>query len=171
MFTSQHKNGSVYQLAFVVEDLNEAAQNWVRAGAGPFYGFDDFHFVEVLEPAGAESPRLDILLGFSGDTMIELIKPQHDPQQLFANTGPHHVARLVDDIDAYVGAQPDTGPKVLFKGVFPTGTPAAYLDTRPGLGIITELIVHDEIMSSMLNTMHAEARAFTGADPIRSIGG
>lgn len=171
MFTSHHSTGSVYQLAFVVDDLEEAADNWVRAGAGPFYRFDEFRFIEVLEPRGAESPSLDILLGFSGDTMIELIKPRLDPQQLFTATGPHHVARLVDDIDRYVDAQADPGPPVLFRGVFPTGTPAAYLDTRSDLGIITELIVHDDIMSSMLDQMYAEARAFDGADPVRSIGG
>ena len=173
MSAPNHASGSVYQIAFVVDDLEAASRHWRAAGAGPFYAFPDFTFTDIRVPEGGASPKLSILLGYSGDTLIELMKVEDDPQGLFDGVGPnrpHHVALLVDGIAAYRSQAAALQSPVLFHGHFPTGTPVAYLDTRPQTGLITELITRDDMVAAMLVQMYEDATRFDGTDLIRSFG-
>lgn len=166
-----HRNGSVYQIAFVVDDLEAAAQKWHRLGAGPFYLFEDFRFADIKEPAGGQSPHLSILLGYSGDTLIELIKVHEDKAGIFDGVGaghPHHVAVLVRDIEEFLTTLGKNPPALLFHGHFPTGTAVAYLDTRPDNGLITELVTKDSMVVNMLEQMYRDASYFNGTDLIRT---
>ena len=69
--------GPIWQLAYVVDDLEAGVMRWVERGAGPF-------FRRAPEPApffnrfyGGDPPRYDtdIALGQLGSQMIELIMP------------------------------------------------------------------------------------------------
>jgi methylmalonyl-CoA/ethylmalonyl-CoA epimerase len=169
---SIHKTGTVYQMAFLVDNLAAAAEDWRRRGAGPFYRFDDFEFSEMLYPGGSASPRLSILLGYSGDTMIELIQVGDDPTGLFSGLqapAAHHVALLVEDIDSYLDANGNRD-QLAMHGLFPTGTPIAMLDSRAETGLITELVTLDDSVRGMISLMRAEASAFSGKDLLRSFG-
>jgi len=166
----QHREEAIYQVAFLVEDLERAALAWGRRGAGPFYRFDGFRFTEILFPEGMASPTLSILLGYSGDTMLELIEVQEDPTGLFpASPGPapHHLAMLVDDIDGYLEKH-SCRDQLALHGRFPTGTPIAMLDTRAELGLLTELVTLDASVQQMIAHMRAEAAAFNGEQLLRS---
>lgn len=164
-----HPSGTVYQIAFLVPDLDAAAQPWLRRGAGPFYRFDGFEFTDVMQPAGVASPRLSILLGYSGDTMLELITVEDDPTGLFvgATPGPHHVAMLVDDIDEYL-QRTGQADALAMHALFPTGTPIGMLDTRSETGLLTELVTRDEAVEGMLAVMQEATKNFDGTEPIRS---
>ena len=165
-----HPLEAVYQIAFLVDDLEGAAQHWLQRGAGPFFRFDDFEFTEMLHPAGAASPRLSILLGYSGDVMLELIEVGEDPTGLFTAPvvpGPHHVALLVNDIGDYLERSGQRDALVMH-ALFPTGTPIGMLDTRPQCGLLTELVTCDEAVQGMLTAMREATASFDGADPIRS---
>lgn len=168
-----HPLRTVYQMAFVVDDLEAAAVNWQRAGAGPFYAFPDFEFSDVTVPDSGQTPRMSILLGYSGTTMIELMRIDHDPNNHFKHVSPgqpHHVAILAESIDSYLKAPDTLDAPIIFKGAFPTGTPVAFLDTRPQMGLITELITLDSMVTAMIDQMYREAENFTGKDLIRSFG-
>ena len=159
-----HREETVYQVAFVVDDLDAAAQDWGRRGAGPFYRFDEFEFSEMLHPAGAASPRLSILLGYSGDVMLELIEVLDDSTGLFSvprRPTAHHVAMLVNDIDRYLDRR-DCRAQLAMHGLFPTGTPIAMLDTRGETGLLTELVTLDDSVRAMITQMRSEAQSFTG---------
>lgn len=165
-----HPRETIYQIAFLVQDANAAAQHWLSRGAGPFYRFDNFEFTEMLHPAGAVSPRLSILLGYTGDVMLELIEVGEDPTGLFtapAVPGPHHVAMLVDDIDDYLGRSGQRDALAMH-ALFPTGTPIAMIDTRPQTGLLTELVTADDAVAGMLAVMREAAADFDGTEPIRS---
>jgi hypothetical protein len=167
---TQHRTETIYQVAFIVDDLEDAALAWGRRGAGPFYRFDDFRFSEMLYPRGAASPTLSILLGYSGDTMLELIRVQEDPLGLFDAVpapAPHHLAMLVEDIDGYLEKQ-GCREQLAMHGLFPTGTPIAMLDTRRELGLLTELVTLDDSVREMIATMRTEAADFDGERLVRS---
>jgi hypothetical protein len=170
--SEMHETGAVYQMAFLVEDIEAAALDWQRRRGGPFYRFDDFEFTAMLYPAGSRSPKLSILLGYSGDTMIELIQVSEDPTGLFsALTAPaaHHVALLVEDIDSYLDAH-GCRDQLAMHGLFPTGTPIAMLDTRADTGLLTELVTLDDSVRAMIKQMREESRTFTGEQLLRSFG-
>jgi len=163
---------TIYQIAFLVQDAEAAAQHWLRCGAGPFYGFDDFEFTRVLYPEKTPSPRLSIFLGYSGDVMLELIEVAQDPTGLFTTPvvpGPHHVAQLVDNIDDYVERH-SLEDALCLHALFPTGTPIALLDTRSTVGVFTELVTLDKSVADMLSVMRTAADQFDGSDPLRSFG-
>ncbi|MFT7285976.1 MAG: methylmalonyl-CoA/ethylmalonyl-CoA epimerase [Halieaceae bacterium] len=165
-----HKLECVYQTAFLVDDVEEAARYWSGRGAGPFFAFNDFEFTEMLHPQQVSSPKLSILLGYSGDVMIELMQVIEDPTGLFSPPSlpvPHHVALLVDDIGDYLERR-SAGDSLVMHALFPTGTPVAMLDTRAETGLLTELVTCDESVLGMIAHMRAEAESFTGEDLIRS---
>lgn len=170
MNDAQHRSETIYQVAFIVDELEHAALSWGQRGAGPFYRFDDFRFSEMLYPSGEESPTLSILLGYSGDTMLELIQVQADPLGLFDTASApaaHHLAMLVDDIDAYLEKQ-DCREQLALHGLFPTGTPIAMLDTRREFGLLTELVTLDDSVKEMMAVMRREAADFDGEQLVRS---
>lgn len=168
--SAMHETETVYQAAFLVDDLETAALYWSRRGAGPFYRFDDFEFTRMLHPPGAASPRLSILLGYSGDIMIELIDVQDDSTGVFASPAPpapHHVALLVEDIEEYL-ARNGLDDRLVMHGLFPTGTPIAMLDTRAETGLLTELVTLDESVRQMITQMRDDAAGFDGERLLRS---
>lgn len=173
MTTLPHPFGTVYQIAFVVDDLEKAAAVWQQAGAGPFYHFPQFEFSNVTVPKDGRSPRMSILLGYSGTTMIELMKIEDDPHGHFAHLSPgavHHLAVLTPNIDQYLAAPDMLKGPLLFQGAFPTGTPLAFLDTRAQTGLITELITADDMVAAMITEMYGQAKTFNGDNLIRSFG-
>lgn len=160
--------GPIYQLAFVVSDLEAAIDRWVGDGAGPFWIFKDFVMSEVFEPAGAAAPRFNIALGFFGKLNIELMEITEDTIGLFPHTDlpqPHHVARLTHDLGKEIDA---IGAPVLLRGTFPTGQPAAFVDTRATRGMLTELIQVDDMVFGMLDVMEQAALDWDGSEPRRS---
>ena len=165
-----HTRETVYQIAFLVENAQAAAQHWLQRGAGPFYSFDSFEFTEMLHPAGSASPRLSIMLGYHGDVMLELMQVLEDPTGVFSAQqvpGPHHLALLVDDIDDYL-ARRGGRDTLAMHALFPTGTPIAMLDTRADTGLFTELVTCDEAVQGMLAVMQEATASFDGTEPIRS---
>ena len=71
--------GSIRQIAFVVDDIDEAMLYWSKTlGVGPFFikrriKFDSF----IYQDKRCESPTVSIALSNSGDVQVELIQ-QHD---------------------------------------------------------------------------------------------
>jgi hypothetical protein len=170
MIEAMHRPERVYQFAFVVDDLETAARAWAQLGAGPFYLFEDFEFAGMLHPSGVSSPRLSILLGYSGDVMLELMRVDEDPTGLFAGAArdtAHHVALLVDDIDRYLDARA-LRPRLAMHALFPTGTPIALVDTRPQTGLFTELVTLDDAVRGMIAQMRSEAAQFDGERLLRT---
>lgn len=159
--------GSIYQIAFTVEDLDAAVRDWVAKGkAGPFYRFDHFTFVDPVYRGVATAPDISIVLGYSGDVFVELIEVHNGLQSVFADCQPgrhlHHVARLTRDFQREaVGA--------VFTGKFMPSTNMAFLDTRPALGCFTELIEYDAGIEALLTMMADAARNWDGRDAIRSL--
>lgn len=171
MSAPNHKSGSLYQIAYIADDLEAAANYWQSLGAGPFYEINDAVFIDIEVPNNGKSPNLSILLGYSGDTLIELIKVNDDPNGIFEGVSsgePHHTALLVDSLDAFLQNWDGANGQLIFRGSFPTGTPIAYIDTRSQTGLMTELVTRDEAVQDMLTLMHAEAQSFNGEDLIRS---
>lgn len=161
--------GPIYQIAFVVTDLDRAIADWVRGGtAGPFYRFDHFVFDQPVCAPGLAPPDISIALGHSGSLNIELIQVHSAARSVFSDaSGPHHVARRSDDVAADCAALLRTGAPTLFNARFAGDVAMAYVDTRATLGCMTELIAADPGIDAMLAHMASEAQGWDGRDPMR----
>ena len=166
--------GSVYQLAFLVDDLEAAAHGWAeRTGAGPFTAFDPFEFEEPLYRGAPCQPDIGIALGFSGSLCIELIVDRDDAPTIYwdwrrdQGLGMHHVARLSDDFPATLAEYAADGVNVCFSAKFGGTTRLAYLDTVATLGCYVEIVERTPFVREALAAMQAEHRGWDGRNVLR----
>jgi len=70
--------GNIYQIAYVVSNLRDTVHEWAGiTGAGPFFLFENFEFIEPEHNGHATELAVSIALGFSGGLCVEIIE-QHD---------------------------------------------------------------------------------------------
>jgi len=139
--------GRVTQVAIVVRDIERAAALWAR-----LLGVEKPSIIETEEwektgmtYRGAPSRARAKLAFFNlGGITIELIEPiggsstwsEFLEQQ---GEGIHHIAFVVDDMEAAVRRLEELGGKLVQKGDFEGGS-YAYVDARSSLGAIVELL-------------------------------
>lgn len=167
------KRDCVYQMAFVVDALEPACLRWAQTtGAGPFFLFDPFAFIEPRFRGLPAEPGIAIALGFSGDLCIELIEVRGMGPSVFEGTSAgqlHHVARLSDDIDQTLAELAAAGAETVFEGRFFPDTRMAFTDTRPSLGCWTEVIAYNPDIEGALAMIAGAHAGWDGRDPCRRL--
>jgi len=166
-------SGSVYHSGYVVTDIRAAVAAWARlAGAGPFVLFEDFEFVEPVYRGTPGAPKVTLAFGFSGDSCIELIEPQGSAPSIYSESDGalHHIGIGVDDLDAGIRAYTTAGIECAFRAAFPFGGGCAYLDTRPAIGVFTELVERGPIVNQMLEQMKSAHRNWNRKDLTFTLG-
>src|SRR5512140_1548304 len=92
----------IKQIAYVVDDLDTAIEDWVRlAHAGPFFRIDDVQVEGVRYRGVPADAKLSIALGNSGGVQIELIQQRDGGPSIYRERrgGVHHLAMLARDFD------------------------------------------------------------------------
>lgn len=134
------------QNAYYVSDLDAAIQRWHAVwGIGPFLVRRHIHLPEVTY-RGAPA-TLDISAAYvqAGPIMVELVTQHDDAPSAFREmfrrdqSGFHHVAMIPDDYDARLAAYAREGCAVVTELRTASGRGAAYVDTRPLFGHMTEV--------------------------------
>lgn len=163
----------IYQMAFVVEALEPACLRWAQtAGAGPFFLFDPFAFIDPRYRGLPAEPGIAIALGFSGDICIELIEVRGKGPSVFDGAAPgqlHHVARLSGDIDGTLAELGANGAETVFEGRFFPDTRMAFADTRAMLGCWTEVIACNPDIEGALAMIADAHSGWDGRDPCRRL--
>lgn len=134
----------IFQFAYVVDDLEAAAEQWARTvGAGPFF-VTRHHRADRFEYRGTTAEAdVSYAFGYSGTTQIQLIEQHDDLPSIYRDMYPtgggfHHVASLVAD---YGGARQrllDHGHELACE-LDANDIHACYFDTRSTLSCFTEL--------------------------------
>ena len=151
---------SIFQFAYVVTDLAEAAAHWVGAlDAGPF-------FVAAHHRAGTFSYRgtpveadVSYAFGYAGDSQIQLVEQHDDLPSIYRDmygpgeAGFHHVASLVRDYPGERRRLVDQG-HVLACELQANDIHACYFDTRPTLGCFTELHSYTDRIAATFARWH-----------------
>jgi hypothetical protein len=168
----------IYQVAFVVDDLEEAAMHWIReGGAGPFTLFRHFRMLDAKVAPGLDVPDISIAMGFSGTVNIELIKVHSYGPSVYGLSGHprapfmHHVAGLSRDVEQTVREYEKKGCPRLLSARFEPASALAYVDTRARTGCITEFIQYNPQVEEILNALEAQAATWDGKNPLREFGG
>ncbi|WP_241303708.1 VOC family protein [Burkholderia stabilis] len=165
--------GPIDQLGYVVADLDTSIARWrARHDLGPWTVFrnvrlDGRHLGEPV------TVTMDVGLAYRGDLQIELIHVTNDSRSPYRDAhgqplvGLHHVAWVVDDLDAALAQLTARGLRVVFEAHNPS-TRVAYLDDADDPGVRVE-IIEGAGMRDMIAHGIAEARTWDGANPVRII--
>ncbi len=167
--------GPVLQLAWVVRDLDEAMRRWIeQQGAGPFYVMRHCPVTNVRYRGAPGTVDMDVAIAQSGGVQVELIQQHDDRPSCYRDMyrqgqeGFHHICYLVDDLPAALAHFGRLGQSPAIEGDF-GNVKFAYVDTRPGIGCMTELVGRHPDIEAFFAMIAEAARGWDGRDPIRTI--
>lgn len=164
------------QIAWVVDDLDKAVRQWQEtAGIGPFFVGE--HIGGIITNAQHRGTPVDIdmscAVAQAGPVQIELIKQHGDGpspyRDVFADgeQGIHHVCSFVDDVEVEIRRYQGLGFDIAMTGSIVGETPVVYVDTRPMIGVMTELMGRSGPVSTMYGAIADAADGWDGTDPVR----
>ena len=158
----------IFQMSWVVCDLEEAARRWHRTtGVGPF--LINRH-ISITEPLyrGAPGPvDFSTAIAQAGPVQVELVQ-QHDhnpscyrdsvPEE---QEGMHHVAVMADDYDAEIRRYTQQGFAIASSGSF-AGVRFSYVDCRDTLGHMVEVLESGRAISKFFGAIRKAAEEWDG---------
>jgi len=169
--------GSVMQVAYVVDDLEAAAMEWVKnLNVGPWVIMEHFPAKNMKYYDDPTDIDLSIALAYSGSMCFELIFQHNDVPSVYTDCVKtdrmgcfHHWAVSTVTFDEDVARHKANGHKVAFYGeVVPVGGKRfAYIDTMAPLRGMIELIELNDDVEGLFAGVRAQSQDWDGADPIR----
>ena len=168
-------DGVIVQNAYVVDDLNVAADNWINnVGAGPFFVKPNLEL--TVKYRGREMPLdIDIALGQCGIVQIELIKINCSTANVYSDTYPdgsacgfHHIALFSQSLDEDIKAYEAKGYPLAMDLMFGE-TRVVYMDARHDMGCMIEFYQETQEMRAMYARVAEAAVNWDGSDPMRPL--
>lgn len=149
--------GSIMQLGYVVEDIEQTALEWVeRTGAGPFYRLESISLDQYYFRGKKTDLELSLCFGYWNDVQIELIHPLSKSDTLYSRAlqdAPgklNHMATLVPNLDALLDQQ-QLRDQIVQNGTVPPEQKFVYLENYLPGGL------HLELIQSSASTLHVFA--------------
>lgn len=171
--------GGIQLIAFVVEDVREAAETWAKlTGIGPWFVVDPFRADGLFYRGESNDAQFAIALAASGSIFVSLIQPKDEKpsiyQEVLARRGfgaLSHVAFSTKRYERDLATLQSAGcpPLLHGKAVGVDGQRFAYLDTMDILGPIAELIEIDTATESFFLRLKRAALAWDGLNPVRKL--
>jgi len=165
----------MFQLGFVVDDLQHAARHWVRVfGVGPFHIMP--RVANACRYRGADA-TVDIHIGVAqaGPVQIELIQDYTDGPSVFRDLrdryrstkfGFHQVSTLTHDFDGKKAHYEGLGYELACEFTTP-GQRVAFFDTIDDFGFFTEVVEEKPTFQANLSKISRTCADWDGTDPIR----
>lgn len=164
--------GPVYHAGYVVPDISASIAQWVeKMGAGPFFLFENFAFVDPVYEGRSVGPQVTLAFAFTGDFCVELIQQHDAAPSIYRDAGPalHHLGIAVEDLQSSLAMYASAGVNSIFRAGFPFGGGCAYLDTRRELGFMTELVERNPVIDGLLAQMKAAHAQWNRRDHVATL--
>ena len=168
--------GPPVQVAYVVADAVAAAHEWARdAGAGPFFVRPHIELADVV--VRGQAGRFDHTSAYGqwGSVMLELVQDHGDGpspvRDMFARgeSGLHHLAFFVDDLQSTVARLVDAGLSVAMSARTAGGVEFCFVDAVATHGHMLELYCADDRLRAFYSRVADAANGWDGLDPVRVI--
>lgn len=170
------KLGSIMQMAYVPADFEGALKYWTETiGAGPFFSIEHVKLKEVKYRGQPSDIDFSMMLGYWGDTQIELIRQHNDAPSIFKSwrdqgrEGLHHVCMLVDDLANARVACKQAPLAIAQEAIVPGGGEVIYVDTGDA-GSIVEILKPAPGTREFFAMMREAHRTWDGSQPVRRLG-
>lgn len=166
--------GPPVQIAYAVPDAMAAAERWARDfGAGPFFVRPHIEVVEVVHRGQPSTFDHTSAYGQWGSIMVELVEDHGRDatavRDMYApdESGLHHLAFLVADLDRAVRALLDLGHELAMSARTPGGVSFHFVDAVATHGHMFELYEPVERLTGFYRMVADAADGWDGADPVR----
>ncbi|EED34720.1 conserved hypothetical protein [Luminiphilus syltensis NOR5-1B] len=165
---------TVFQNAWVVDDLEAACMKWVNElGVGPFFITEYKEaFTDVRYRGQPAALNMRVALAQAGPVQIELIQPLVDQcayrDGVPAGTvGLHHLCVWSHDFAADTACFESLGYPTVNSACL-GGVSFAYFDTRPLMGCMFEIVEKNEGVVEVFAGIAAAAEGWDGSEPLRT---
>lgn len=169
--------GSIVQMAYVVKDIHEAIDWWIKkAGVGPWFFLPSFGGEGHVFRGAPCTSDVAIAMSFAGPLNIELLMPLDDNPSVYKETidkvgyGFHHFGIARDDIEEEVERRIAKGEVLAHRAPVPTGGKVAYFEGGAGAPGFVELIPATPGMDEGFTNFWRQTQNWDGKDPIRPFG-
>ena len=166
-------NHKVLQMAYVVNNVHEAAERWMKTfGIGPFYILDRPQVGNPLYRGEPGACEFSAGLAQSGDIHVELIEQHCDSPSCYRDLIPkgqegfHHIGVIVEDYDAELARYEANGFPVASSGTFGP-LRFCYVDTSPVMHGMVEVLEDLPFIHNYFARIREAAENWDGTDPIR----
>jgi hypothetical protein len=169
--------GTICQMAYVVEDIDQAIAWWVeKMGVGPWFVLDSFGGEGHVFRGAPCTSYVKIAMAFAGSMNIELLQPLDSNPSVYKETvdkvgyGFHHFGLATDgaEMEAEVERRIARGEVLAHRAPVPTGGKVAYFEGGAGAPGFVELIPATPGMEAGFHRFWEAAQDWDGKDPVRS---
>lgn len=165
---------TVFQNAWVVDDLDVAMQKWINVmKVGPFFLFEHGpNLTDMMYRGEPSELSMKVAMAQAGPVQIELIQPTTDKPCAYRDTvkpgttGFHHMCVWTYDIDADSKYYADLGIETANIGNAGTAK-FAYYDTSELFGCMIEVLEYNEGADAMFKRIAELGNSWDGKNPIR----
>lgn len=167
--------GPIVQLAWWVDDLDRAAHDWARLGAGPFFVLTHIPLERAETRGQAVSFDHSSAYGWAGHCMVELVQVHTPGPSAFHDFLPaprpllHHAARFVPDLDEAIAEFGLFGSPLAMDCRLKDGGRFCFIDTRASLGHYTELYEPTPALKGFYAMVESASENWHGDRPVRHL--
>lgn len=158
---------AINQVAYVVEDLEEAARaHSALFGSGPFFHFEPITMENVMYRGQKAPLTTKCAYGAFGDLQIELIQDMSDGPSVYQDKGYgfHHFSIWVDDYEATLEEFKQLGFEPAMFMESNEGLRVCYVDCLDAWGHFVEF---HRPLPDLVDMCKALAKDWDGSDPYR----
>lgn len=167
----------MFQNCWVVDDVEATATKWSeQLGIGPFFMNEHVDSItEVNYRGGPGEIQMITALAQAGPMQIELIQPTNEPNAYRdsvpagSGIGFHHVCVWSHDLDADIDYMTGLGYPLANRALAGGGTAFAYLDARPLLGAMLEIVTHHPRIQALFEAIADTCSGWDGTKPLRAL--
>lgn len=170
----QPDNG-IIQMAYVVEDIHQAMETWVKKlNVGPWFVIDSFTGVDAQYRGKPTDNEITLAMSFSGHMNVELIQEKTKGPSVYRETiekrgyGFHHWGVATKDFERRLAEYEASGYELAFLARVPTGGRVGYMDTTRDLPGMVELIELGAAFDEVFGRFYSATIGWDGRDPVRS---
>jgi catechol 2,3-dioxygenase-like lactoylglutathione lyase family enzyme len=168
--------GPPVQIAYAVPDAEAAARWWSdRLGVGPFLLRRHIEVTDVVYRGSPATFDHTSAYGQWGPLMVELVQ-DHGPgpdaiRERFGpdQSGLHHLAFVVDDLDASLAALAALGWESAMSATTRGGVRFHFVDAVATHGHMLELYERSDRLAAFYAEVAAAADGWDGSDPVRVV--
>jgi hypothetical protein len=164
-----------FQLGFLVEDLQTAANRWARTfGVGPFQVMPVFD-QHTTYRGNQATITMQVAVAQAGPVQIELIQQLCDRPSVFRDwshggtRGFHQLATVTPDYDATKAHYKELGYDIAAESLSGRFR-VAYIDTSNDFGFYTEVVESTPGFLTNLGKLAHAAETWDGTNPVRRLG-